>query len=161
MKLTSCLGKFNGWLAVAGGWLQPLLLLGIRLYWGWHFAETGWGKLNNLDKVTAYFGNDLHLPMPRLNAIMAGSTECFGGTLLLLGLGSRFISIPLIFTMGVAYATAEKDALHAIFSDPDKFVTADPFLFLLAAVIVFAFGPGPLSLDRWFGFDPRGGRPRG
>ena len=48
--------------------------------------------------------------------------------------------------MGV-YATADKEALHAILSDTDKFTGAAPFLFLLACVIVFAFGPGKISLD--------------
>ena len=34
-----------------------------------------------------------------------------------------------------------------IFSDPDKFVNADEFLFLFAVVIVFVCGPGVFSLD--------------
>ena len=158
MKITSLIGKLNAGLGVLGGWLQPVLLLGIRLYWGWHFATTGWGKLNNLAKVTAYFGDTLHIPFPKLNAIMAGSTECGGGVLLLLGLGSRFVPIPLIVTMAVAYATAEQDALHALWTDPDKFVSADPFLFLYATVLIFAFGPGPFSLDRLLGWDRRAGK---
>jgi putative oxidoreductase len=49
--------------------------------------------------------------------------------------------------MCVAYATADKEALHAIFTNPDKFLSADPFLFLFAALIVFVFGPGKISLD--------------
>ncbi len=126
--------------------LQSPFLLIIRLYWGWHFFLTGKGKLMNLDKVAGYFAT-LHIPVPRLNAIMAGSTECFGGLLLLLGLGSRIITVPLIFTMVIAYLTAESDAAHAIFSDPDKFVTATPFLFLLTCVIVLIFGPGIFSVD--------------
>jgi hypothetical protein len=34
-----------------------------------------------------------------------------------------------------------------IFSDPDKFVKADPFPFLLTALIVLVFGPGLFSID--------------
>jgi len=51
--------------------------------------------------------------------------------------------------MVVAYAVSEKEALHALFGqfDGDKFVAAQPFQFLLAALIVFAFGPGRLALD--------------
>ena len=126
--------------------LQSPLLLAMRLYWGWQFFQTGKGKLMNLDRTTGFF-EGLHIPLPHLNAIMAGSTECFGGLLLLLGLGSRVFTIPLIFTMCIAYATAETDALHAIFSDPDKFVSAAPFEFMLTAVIVLVFGPGKFSLD--------------
>jgi putative oxidoreductase len=122
----------------------------IRLYWGWSFFLTGKGKLLNLDKTTAFF-TELNLPLPKLNAIMAGSTECLGGLLLLLGLGSRFVSVPLMFTMVVAYATADQEALAKIFSDTDKFTEAAPFLFLLASVIVFAFGPGKISVDALLG----------
>jgi putative oxidoreductase len=49
--------------------------------------------------------------------------------------------------MLVAYWTADRAALIAITSDPNKFVTADPFLFLLASLIVLVFGPGKLALD--------------
>jgi uncharacterized membrane protein YphA (DoxX/SURF4 family) len=35
-------------------------------------------------------------------------------------------------------------------SNSDKFVKADPFPFLLLALIVFVFGPGQLSLDALF-----------
>jgi len=49
--------------------------------------------------------------------------------------------------MLVAYATADKEALLAITSDPDQFLGAAPFLFLLASLLVLAFGPGKLSLD--------------
>jgi putative oxidoreductase len=143
-------------LARAASWLQSPLLLVIRLYWGWQFHTTGWGKLSNIGATTQHF-IDWGLPFPRVNVILAGTTECFGGLLLLLGLCSRLVSIPLVFTMVVAYLTADKDALHAFFSDPDKFVSADPFLFMLAAALVLVFGPGCFSLDRVFGFDGRGG----
>lgn len=146
MNISSSYNKLDGLLATIGGWLQPILLLIIRGWWGWSFFLTGKGKLLNLEKTTGFF-TELGLPLPKLNAIMAGSTECLGGLLLLLGLGSRLVSVPLMFTMIVAYATADKEALQSIFSDPDKFTGAAPFLFLLASVIVFAFGPGKLSLD--------------
>src|SRR5277367_108178 len=126
--------------------LQSPLLLAMRLYWGWQFFVTGKGKLMNLDRTTGFF-QSLNIPHPHLNAIMAGCTECFGGLFLLLGLGSRVLTIPLIFTMCIAYVTAESDALHAIFSDPDKFVSAAPFEFMLCAVIVLVFGPCVFSLD--------------
>jgi putative oxidoreductase len=126
--------------------LQSPFLLVIRLYWGWQFFLTGKGKLLNLDRTAAYFAS-LNIPAPKLNAVLAGSTECFGGLLLLLGLGSRIITIPLIFTMLVAYFTADPDKIKGIFSNPDAFVTANPFLFMLTAIIVLIFGPGCFSLD--------------
>ena len=121
-------------------------LLVIRLYWGWSFFLTGKGKLLNLEKTTAFF-TELNLPLPKLNALMAGSAECVGGLLLMAGLGSRRVSVPLMATMGVADATAHREELGQIFSEPDPFTEAAPFLFLRARAIVFAFGPGQLSVD--------------
>lgn len=150
MNLSSGYQKLDGVLATLGAWAQPVLLLAIRLYWGWGFFQTGKGKLMNLEKTTAFF-TDLNLPLPQLNAIAAGAVECVGGLLLMIGLGSRLVSVPLMFTMGVAYATAHREELGQIFSDPDKFTEAAPFLFLLACVIVFAFGPGKISVDALVG----------
>lgn len=138
--------SLNTLLDTVAFYLRDVLLLIIRLFWGWQFFVTGKGKLMDLDKVTGFF-TELHLPFPRINAIMAGSTECFGGLLLMIGLFTRVITVPLIFTMIVAYLTADIDAVKAMFSDPDKFTEAAPFLFLLACVIVFAFGPGRYSAD--------------
>ena len=126
--------------------LQSPFLLIIRLYWGWQFFGTGKGKLMNLDRTAGFFAN-LHIPMPKLNALLAGSTECFGGLLLLLGLGSRLITVPLIFTMVIAYLTADFDKVQNIFAKPDDFVSAPEFQFLLTALIVWIFGPGVFSLD--------------
>jgi putative oxidoreductase len=146
MQLRPLLAKLD---AIAS-LLQSPLLLAIRLYWGWQFVQTGWGKLTNLDRTAGFFAS-LNIPLPKLNAIVAGATECGGGILLALGLFARPAAVPLIFTMLVAYWTADRDALNAIASDPDKFVTATPFLFLLASLLVLAFGPGKLSLDAMLG----------
>lgn len=146
MNLPSAYRKVDGLFAAVGEFLQPVLLLVLRGWWGWEFFVAGKGKFLHLDKATAFFAK-LDIPFPQLNTILAGSVECIGGLLLILGLGSRIVCVPLIFTMGVAYATAHKEELGAIFSEPDKFTGAAPFLFLLTAMIVFAFGPGRFSLD--------------
>ena len=126
--------------------LQSPFLLAVRLYWGYAFFITGKGKLTGHDEVVKFF-TTLNIPFPSLSAWLAGTTECVGGLLLLLGLASRLTALPLIFTMLVAYATNDLDAVKAIFSDPDKFTEATPFLFLLASLIVLIFGPGVFSVD--------------
>jgi len=35
-------------------YLQSPFLLAVRLYWGRQFAQSGWGKLHRLDKITSY-----------------------------------------------------------------------------------------------------------
>jgi putative oxidoreductase len=124
---------------------SPFLLI-VRLYWGWQFMQTGWGKLGDLGKVTNYF-TSLGIPAPALNAYFISGLEFAGGILLAIGLGSRLISFLLAADMAVAYYVGDHDALLSFFSDPDKFYAAAPFTFLIASLIVLIFGPGKLALD--------------
>src|ERR1700755_1231203 len=103
-----------------GNNLQSPFLLAVRLYWGWQFAQTGWGKLGDIGKVTNFF-TSLGIPAPALNAWFVSGLEFAGGILLILGLGSRLVALPLAIDMVVAYITADREALGKIFSDPDKF----------------------------------------
>ncbi|WP_158941513.1 DoxX family protein [Granulicella sp. S190] len=127
-------------------YLQSPFLLVVRLYWGWQLMQSGWGKLHHLDKVTDYFSS-LNLPMPAVTAHFVSGLEFFGGLLLILGLGSRLIGLVLSVNMLVAYWTADKDALFAVFSDPGKFYNADPYTFLFASAMVMVFGAGLFSVD--------------
>jgi putative oxidoreductase len=126
--------------------LKSPVLLALRLYFFWQLFLTGEGKLSNIGKVSEFFAS-LHIPLPTLNAYFIGSLECFGSLLLIIGLGSRLLSLLIVISMTVAYLAADFEAVSSIFSDPDKFVKADPFPFLLTAVIVLVFGPGLFSID--------------
>ena len=126
--------------------LQSPFLLAVRLYWGWQFMQTGWGKLNDIGKVVRFF-TDLGIPAPAVNAYFVSALEFGGGVLLILGLGSRLIAFPLVFDMLVAYVAADREALFSIFSNPDKFTRAAPYTFLIASLIVLIFGPGRVSVD--------------
>lgn len=134
------------WLIKAASSLQSPFLLAVRLYWGWQFFQTGWGKLQDISKPIDYF-TQLGIPFPTFNAYFIGYTECVGGILLFIGLASRLISIPLVIDMCVAYIIADKEALKSIFSDPGKFYAADPYTFWFAALLVLIFGPGKISVD--------------
>ena len=127
-------------------YLKHPTLLVMRLYWGYKFFEAGKGKFGHIDKTVEFF-QSINIPAAKLNVYIAASTEMVGGLLLLVGLGSRLISIPLAFTMCIAYLTADNEALHAIFSDPEQFLKAAPFMFLLTAIFVLIFGPGAISID--------------
>jgi putative oxidoreductase len=81
--------------------LQSPLLLAIRLYWGWQFAQDGWGKLTHLDKVTQFFSS-LSLPAPGVAALMVALIELVGGTLFALGIASRLTSLMLFANMTMA-----------------------------------------------------------
>lgn len=137
------------WAKVQPG-LQSTVLLLVRVSMGWGFFLTGKGKLLNLERTTRFF-DSLELPLPKFQAILAGSTEMVGGLLLIAGLGTRLISVPLAFTMVVAYLTAHRDEAFASLSD---FTDQAPFPFLMAALVTLAFGAGKFSVDRllqpWF-----------
>jgi putative oxidoreductase len=126
--------------------LKSPVLLALRLYFFWQLFLIGEGKLSNIGKVSEFFAS-LHIPLPTLNAYFIGSLECFGSLLLIIGLGSRLLSLLIVISMAVAYLAADFEAVSSIFSDPDKFVKADPFPFLLTALIVLVFGPGLFSID--------------
>src|ERR1700730_4267377 len=138
--------KYYALLIAASSQLQSPFLLAVRLYWGWQFMQTGWGKLTDIGKVVQFF-TDLGIPAPALNAYFISALEFGGGMLLILGIGSRLIALPLAVDMIVAYITADREALFSIFSNPDKFTAAAPYTFLVASLIVLIFGPGKFSLD--------------
>lgn len=120
-------------------WLAPTLA---RIAVGTVFVQSGWGKLNNLSAVTAYFG-ELGLPAPALQAVLASTTEFFCGALLLVGLATRLAALPLIFTMMVAIRTAlweQVDGAASLFGLAE-------FLYIALMVWLAAGGPGPISAD--------------
>jgi putative oxidoreductase len=122
------------------------MLLAVRLYWGFQFAQTGWGKLHNLPKITGFFAS-LNIPAPRFAAPAVSLLEFIGGILLMLGLFSRPIAFLLACNMFVAYWTADHEALTSVFSDPGKFYIADPYTFLFASLMVVIFGAGFFAAD--------------
>jgi putative oxidoreductase len=138
--------KYYGLLIRVSSSFESPFLLAVRLYWGWQFMQTGWGKLNDIGKVVGFF-TDLGIPAPALNAYFVSALEFGGGLFLILGLGSRLIALPLVINMLVAYITADREALFSIFSNPDKFTGAAPYTFLIASLIVLIFGPGKISTD--------------
>jgi len=130
----------------AASHLQSPFLLLVRLYWGFQMMQTGWGKLHNLEKVTSFF-ESLGIPLPQVSTPVIVVLEFVGGILIMLGLGSRLIALLLTCDMVVAFIVGDREALFSVFSDPDKFYAAAPYMFLFAFLIVLIFGPGKISLD--------------
>jgi putative oxidoreductase len=135
----------DGFVRVVSSLQSPFLLV-VRLYWGWQLSQNGWGKLHNLSHVTEFFAS-LGLPAPAFTATFVATFEFVGGILLAFGLLSRIAALGIVIDMFMAYVTADKDALFAFISNPDKFYGADPFIFLFVGLIILIFGPGKLSLD--------------
>ncbi|HEY1580329.1 MAG TPA: DoxX family protein [Terracidiphilus sp.] len=128
--------------------LQSPLLLAIRLYWGWQFAQDGWGKLTHLDKVTEFF-TSLNLPAPHLTALTIALVELCGGILFALGIASRLTSLVLFVNMTMAYLSVPDDRANFshMFSKPEDFYGASPYTYWFAALLILILGPGMFALD--------------
>jgi putative oxidoreductase len=127
---------------------QSPLLLAIRLYWGWQFAQDGWGKLTHLDRVAQFF-TSLNLPAPGTTALIVGLIELVGGILFTFGLGARLVSLALFVNMTVAYLSVPDDRTNFfhILSKPEDFYGASPYTYWFAALLILILGPGVFALD--------------
>ena len=121
-------------------WSAPLLL---RLYFGYFWVETGWGKIQHLDAFTQHFV-EWGIPYPHLSAILSGYTEWLGGILLIFGLGTRLVSVALGFNMLVAVVQVKWPEIVGI----DGFVETDEVLYILIFLWLLIAGPGRASLDK-------------
>jgi len=89
-------------------YLDGLAPLAMRLYLVPVFWMAGTQKVAGMENTIEWFGNPdwgLGLPFPSLLAHLAAYTEAIGALLLLLGLATRWISVPLIITLLVAIFT--------------------------------------------------------
>jgi putative oxidoreductase len=130
-------------------WLPPLL---VRLFVGYFFLETGWGKIHNLDAFTQRFAG-WGIPFPAFNAALSGYTELVGGALVMVGLFTRLVSIPMVFNMLVAILTVKLKKVGGL----NDFVELDEPLYALAFFWLIFTGPGRVSLDHllWRANPPR------
>jgi len=138
--------KFYRGIIDAGEVFQSFLLLALRLYWGYSFFQAGLGKLNHISNIAGTFAS-IGIPFPELNAYIVGYIECIGGACLIAGFASRLVAIPLAIVMVVALLTAHSNATFNLINDPDEFINQAPFTYLLTSLIIFAFGPGVISVD--------------
>jgi len=120
-------------------WLAPLL---VRIYFGYFWAETGWGKIHNLNAFAQRFVG-WGVPYPHISAALSGYTEWIGGILLMLGLFTRLVSIPLMFNMFVALVKVKMKEVTGI----DDFAEMDEALYMFILFWLMMAGPGRISID--------------
>ncbi|MGA3080059.1 MAG: DoxX family protein [Terracidiphilus sp.] len=146
--------------ASLASYVQNPLLLSIRLYWGWQFAQDGWGKLTHLDRVAQFFAS-LNLPAPGMTALMVALVEFTGGILFALGIASRLVSLVLFVNMTMAYLSVPDDRINFfhVLSNPSDFYGASPYTYWFAALLILAMGPGLFAVDsligRWLSARPK------
>ena len=113
-------------------WL-PLLLLRLILAYG--FFGPAKMKWSNMEGIINWF-SQMGLPMPALNAYLAASAEALGVILLFLGLGTRIITIPLMFVMFVAIKTVHWQ--HGFAASNNGFEI--PLYYMLMLLTLFIMG---------------------
>lgn len=117
--------------------IAPLL---IRLYLAPIFIQAGWNKLTAFESTVQWFGNadwGLGLPFPELMATLAIGAEFFGGWLLLFGLFTRLISLPLMVTMLVAAFSVHIKNGWLVLADSSSWL-ADGTIFLNESIMAAA-----------------------
>ncbi len=118
--------RFNG---------VPALLM--RLYLAPVMLQAGWNKFNSFQDTVAWFGDPdwgLGLPFPSLMALLAISAELVGGVLLLVGLFTRLVTVPLMVTMLVAIFSVHWPNGWLAIADPSSWL-ADGTIILNQAVV--------------------------
>src|SRR6516225_3631958 len=120
-------------------WIAQLL---VRLFVGYFFVETGWGKLHNLDGFAQRFAG-WGIPYPHFNAALSAYTEFIGGWLIVFGIATRLASIPMIINMVVAILAVNLKRVSSL----DDFVELDEPLYALSFLWLLLSGPGWVSVD--------------
>jgi putative oxidoreductase len=133
------LGPVLAGVAESLDWLAPLL---IRIYFGYFWTETGWGKIQNLGAFTQHFV-EWGIPHPHFSAVLSGYTEWIGGILIMFGLLTRMVSIPLMFNMLVAIVQVKWAKVTSI----ADFVEMDEALYMFIFFWLMMAGPGRASID--------------
>jgi len=138
----SVLKKLNKKLTEIGSKFQDLALLLLRLVLAYGFFGPAMMKWKDISAVGDWFAS-LGYPFPHLNAYLAGITELLGVVLLVLGLGTRLITLLLIFVMFVAITTIHLK--HGFQAGNNGFEI--PLYYAIMLFTLFAFGPGKYSLE--------------
>ncbi len=125
--------------------IKSLPLLFLRLILAYGFFNPAKMKLSNIDGIISWF-ESINIPFPALNAYLATGTEVLGVILLTLGLGTRFISIPLIITMIVAILTVHLGNGFEAGSNGFEI----PLYYMIMLFTLLVYGSGKFSLDHIF-----------
>ena len=99
--------------------------LAIRLFLAPVILQSGWTKYVGFENTVSWFEHSLKLPFPEFMTYLAVGTELVGGLLLIIGLGTRFISVPLMIVMLVAAFSVHWDNGWLALSDASSWLAND------------------------------------
>jgi putative oxidoreductase len=126
-------------------WVAPLVDLAARLYIARVFFLSGLTKIADWDTTLALFTDEYHVPVlpPAIAAFMGAAGELAFPVLLVLGLGGRLGALGLTFVNIMAVVS-----YYHVLSQNDALLTHH-LVWGMVLALLFAHGPGRLSLDAW------------
>jgi putative oxidoreductase len=122
--------------------LEPLLLLGFRLYVARVFFLSGLTKVRDWSSTVALFTDEYHVPLlsPSVAAALGAATELSMPVLLVLGLGSRFAA-GVLFVFNIVAVVSYYETLTQTGGVNDHILWGT----MLAVLTIF--GPGKIAVD--------------
>jgi putative oxidoreductase len=137
-------GRIGRAVELAGRFPLPVIQVLFRLAIGAVFLKAGRNHLASWQLTVQLFQDEYKVPVlpPDLAAAMSTTFELACSTLLILGLGTRLATLPLLGMIAVIQTFVYPDAYA------EHLTWASILLFLLTR------GGGPWSLDRLLGLEP-------
>ncbi len=136
--MKSVLKFINNAAAQTGDWA----LLAMRLTLAFGLYEPAVKKFGDMRGTAEWFAS-LHLPLPSVSVFLVATFEFAGFFLLMLGLLTRYITIPLMFIMLIAILTVHMGNGFASANNGIEI----PFYYLVMLFMIFSNGPGKYSID--------------
>ena len=127
--------------------IQPVLLLGTRLWVSWQFLASGWLKVTTWDTTLELFRSEYQVPLlpPTLAAIAGTFGELFFPVLLVLGLFTRVGALGLFAVNAMALISY----WHVLGAEGFEAARGQHYFWGLMLLMLVAFGGGRLSIDAW------------
>jgi putative oxidoreductase len=125
---------------IADDWLAPVLDLGIRIWLGMVFFQSGLTKIQSWDTTLSLFENEYAVPLlpPQLAAYLGTAAELSLPVFLVLGLGGRLAAAAL-FVFNIIAAVSYPDLMEVGLKDHQYWG--------LLLLVPLLHGPGKISID--------------
>lgn len=127
--------------------IEPLLLLGLRVYVAWQFLKSGWLKATDWETTRFLFEEEYRVPLlsPAAAAALGTAGELIFPVLLIAGFLGRYAALGLSavnVTAVIAYA-------HVLLGAGFEAALAQHVLWGVILLVLLVAGPGTLALDAW------------
>lgn len=148
----------NNIFSVAGKDYRQVAPVFLRLIIGFGFLAHGWAKLTRGPEAFSHLLTQLDVPLPHLMVWISTLTEVIGGLMILAGIFTSIIALPLIMTMLVAMFSIHIhygfSAVKTIGLTPQGPVFGPPgyeinLIYIAGLSALILLGAGRFSLDVW------------